>query len=181
MKALWFVEWRLSFLICNTTSGPECKCLSTSSRTESTQEMRAASFCVHVFKTVVLQCIWLTWIICARQLYAKLYVSARARLSAHVISLPAAIWPESETLRYHTVGPARCQGVRVPRWLGCLAKYLFPLTSGIRRCTYKAIFHFDSKVFFFFMWVTLALTQPNEQPTFGFGEMCMFVHMWPLL
>lgn len=31
-------------------------------------------------------------------------------LSACVISLHATIWPESETLKYHTVGPARCQG-----------------------------------------------------------------------
>lgn len=30
---------------------------------------------------------------------------------------------------------------------------------------------------FFFMWVTLTLTRPNEQLTFGFGELCMFVRM----
>lgn len=93
---------------------------------------------------VDLQCIWLTWIICVRQLYAELYVSASARLFARVISLRATIWPESETLRYHTVGPARCQGVRVPRWLGCLAKTFARLASD---ATLKAILHFDIKAF----------------------------------
>ncbi len=95
---------------------------------------------------VDLQCIWLTWMICVRQLYAELDVSASARLSACVISLCATIWPESETLRYHTVGPARCQGVRVPRWQGCLAKTFARLASD---ATLKAILHCNIKAFIF--------------------------------
>lgn len=101
---------------------------------------------MHAFKAADLQCIWLTLIICVRQLYAKVYVSASTLLPARVSFLQATIWPESETLRYHTVGPARCQGVRVPRWQRCLAKTFARLASD---AAIKAIFHFDIKVFIF--------------------------------
>lgn len=77
-----------------------------------------------------------------------------------VIPLHATIWPESETLKYHTVGPARCQGVRVPRWLGCLTK-TFSL-SGIRY-SFQVIFHFDIKVFFFFLNLTLNSPWNNQK------------------
>lgn len=65
-------------------------------------------------------------------------------VSACAILLHATIWPESETLKYHTVGPARCQGARVPRWLGCLTETFSP--SGVRS-SFQMKFHSDINVF----------------------------------
>lgn len=106
---------------------------------------------MHVFKTADLQCIWLPWIICVRQLYGKLHVSAGTRLSACVIPLHTTIWLESEALRYLTVGPARCQGVLVPRWLGHLAKTFACLDLRRQTLQLKQYFPLMLRFSFFFL------------------------------
>lgn len=158
-------------------SGPECKSL----REQGTRKKRER--CPFV-------CLRLRLWRCSASGSHELFVRGncmpncmclRARVCLRMWSLFTQ--PSGRSLKHLGITRSALPGVRAsgcPGGWGVSPSTSPPLpTSGIRRSTYKAIFHFDSTVFF--MWVTLTLTRPNEQLTFGFGELCMFVRMWPLL
>lgn len=124
----------------------------------------AVSFYTRVFKTADLQCIWLAWIICVRQLY----VSVGTRFSVCVTT----IWSESETLRYHTqsalpgVSVSRCPGG------GVSCQDLFPsgTVASHYTCTYISPWYKS-----FYSFVPITLTCINEQLSFDIRNMCRLV------